>query len=459
MYLLDEKSKKPLHIQLYEAMKEDIISNHTIGDKLPSIRKVATRYNLSKTTVESAYSQLYAEGYIESRPKSGYYVCELYFDKQKKEEPTSSKTDVPKKSYRYDFFPAQLHKEDFPLKLWKRISNKVLTDTIDFGSYPDGQGEYLLRDEIAKYLQNSRGVECDAKHIIITHGFSDSMELLAKLIQKRYKHFAQEIPGYHIAHKIFDAYGYSIHPIDVDENGLDITQLKQSQAQVVYITPTHQYPTGATMPISNRLKLIQHMQYIDGLIIEDDYDSELNYYNRPIPSLQGLDKADNVVYLGTFAKALSPAIRVGYMVVPSWIHSRYQESYDAHFARVSISTQLTLAHFMKDGHWDRLINRIRILNKKKHQAMKKALKQHLAKSFHIVAEGAGLAILITPITADFDWQKLQTLAEDANIKIYLSKERSGGDFEAVRMGFGGFRLEEIDEAVEVFAKLWRSVIN
>jgi len=459
MYLLDEKSKKPLHIQLYEAMKEDIISNHTIGDKLPSIRKVATLYNLSKTTVESAYSQLYAEGYIESRPKSGYYVCELYFDKQKKEEPTSSKTELPKKSYRYDFFPAQLHKEDFPLKLWKRISNKVLTDTIDFGSYPDGQGEYLLRDEIAKYLRNSRGVECDAKHIIITHGFSDSMELLAKLIQKRYKHFAQEIPGYHIAHKIFDAYGYNIHPINVDSNGLKIAQLKQSQAQVVYITPTHQYPTGATMPISNRLKLIQHMHSIDGLIIEDDYDSELSYYNRPIPSLQGLDKADNVVYLGTFAKALSPAIRVGYMIVPTWILALYQESYDAHFARVSLSTQLTLAHFIKDDHWERHISRIRTLNKKKHQAMKDALIKHLGKSFNIVSEGAGLAILITPTTTDFDWQKLQTLAEDANIKIYLAKERSGGDFEAVRMGFGGFRLDEIEGAVEAFAKVWKTVIN
>jgi GntR family transcriptional regulator/MocR family aminotransferase len=457
MYLLDEKSKKPLHIQLYEAMKEDIISNHTIGDKLPSIRKVATLYNLSKTTVESAYSQLYAEGYIESRPKSGYYVCELYFDKQEKKEPTSSKTDIPKKSYRYDFFPARLHKEDFPLKLWKRIANKVLTESVDFGSYPDGQGEYLLRDEIAKYLRNSRGVHCDAKHIIITHGFSDAMELLAKLIQKRYKHFAQEIPGYHIAHKIFDAYGYSIHPIDVNENGLDITQLKQSQAQVVYITPTHQYPTGASMPISNRLKLIQYMQSIDGLIIEDDYDSELSYYNRPIPSLQGLDRADNVVYLGTFAKALSPAIRVGYMVVPVWVHACYQESYDAHFARVSLSTQLTLAHFMKDGHWERHISRIRILNKKKHQAMKEALKKHLGKSFRIVAEGAGLAILIVPTKKDFDWEKLQTLAEDAHIKIYLAKERSGGNFEAVRMGFGGFRIEEIDEAVEAFAKVWRNI--
>jgi GntR family transcriptional regulator/MocR family aminotransferase len=459
MYLLDENSKKPLHIQLYEAIKDEIISKHNIGDKLPSIRKVATLYNLSKTTVESAYSQLYAEGYIESRPKSGYYVCELYFDKFKKETNTPKYANSPQKHYLYDFFPAQLHKDDFPLKLWKRISNKVLTNSVDFGSYPDGQGEYLLRSEIAKYLQNSRGVNCDARHIIITHGFIDSMELLAKLIQNHYQHFAQEIPGYHIAHKIFDSYGYKIHPIDVDNNGLDIEVLKQSQAQIVYITPTHQYPTGATMPISNRLKLIQYIQSINGLIIEDDYDSELNYHNRPIPSLQGLDRGDNVVYLGTFAKALSPALRVGYMVVPPWILSLFQESYDSHFARVSLSTQLTMAHFMKEGHWERHISRIRILNKKRHNAMKEALNKHLSKSFNIVAEGAGLAILITPKQKDFDWQKLKSLAEEAKIKIYLAKERSGGDFEAVRMGFGGFKIDEIDEAVKAFAKVWEKVLH
>lgn len=284
------------------------------------------------------------------------------------------------------------------------------------------------------------------------------MELLAKLIKKRYKHFAQEIPGYHIAHKVFDAYGYIIQNIGVNKDGLDIEELKQSQAEVVYITPTHQYPTGAAMPISNRLKLIQHMQSIGGLIIEDDYDSELSYHNRPIPSLQGLDRGDCVVYLGTFAKALSPSIRVGYMVVPSWVHKLYKESYDAPFARVSLATQLTLASFMKEGHWDRHISRIRILNKKKHQAMKNALTKHLGSNFKIVAEGAGLAILIVPIKEDFNWDKLKSLAEEKQIAIYLAKERSGGEFEAVRMGFGGFSVDEIEEAVAAFGKVWRECV-
>jgi GntR family transcriptional regulator/MocR family aminotransferase len=459
MYVLKANSDTPLHIQLYEELKEDIVSNYAVGDKLHSIRKVASLYNLSKTTVESAYSQLYAEGYVESRVKSGYYVSELFFDNYKKEQEPTHKSTIKAKTCRYDFFPAQLHKEDFPLKLWKRLYNKVINDEVDFGAYSDGQGELELREQIATYLKDSRGVACDEENIIITHGFIDSMELVAKLAKKRYKHFAQETPGYHIAHKVFGSYGYTIQPIGVDENGLIISQLKSSNAQIVYITPSHQYPTGATMPVSNRLKLISYMQSIGGLIIEDDYDSELAYYNRPIPSLQGLDRGENVVYLGTFAKALSPSIRVGYMVVPSWMMTLYKESYDAHFARVSITTQLTLANFMKEGHWDRHLRRIRILNKKKHQAMKEALETYLKDSYSIVSEGAGLAILIIPTKEDFDWKRCKKLAEENDIGIYLAKERSGGEFEAVRMGFGGFKIEEIEGAVEVFSEVWNQSIT
>jgi len=453
MYHLDSSNTVPLHLQLFEAIKDDIINHYAIGDKLPSIRKVASEHNISKTTVESAYSQLYAEGYVESRPKSGYYVSEVFFDRFQ-HKPTSTKIKILDINYKYDFFPAQLHKEDFPLKLWKRIFTKVMTEEVDFGTYPNGQGELALREQIAKYVQNSRGVHCDAEHIIITHGFIDSIELLAKLCKSKYQHFAQEIPGYHIAHKVFSSYGYKTSDIRVNTDGLDIDQFKKSTAQIVYITPSHQYPTGATMPIANRLKLIEYMHSIGGLIIEDDYDSELTYYNRPIPSLQGLDKHECVAYLGTFAKALSPSIRVGYMVLPSRLMSAYKESYDANFAHVSITTQLTLATFMHQGHWDRHIRRIRILNKKKHQAMKDALLKYLGESCQIVSQGAGLSILIVPTCSTFDWQKLQDLAEDKNIKIYLAKERSGGEFEAVRMGFGGFRLDQIDGAVEAFSKVW-----
>ena len=457
LYLLDFKSKKPLHIQLYEAIKKEIISELKVGDKLPSIRKIASEYKLSKTTVESAYSQLYAEGYVESRAKSGYFVSELYFDTFTKDEVPKSRTKDTPKQYTYDFFPAQLSSDTFPLKLWKRLYTKSITDTLDLGAYHDGQGELGLRKEIAKYLIASRGVKCTAEQIVICSGFADAMGLLAKLIRNRYIHFGIENPGYHVARRVFEEYGYSIEKIAVDAQGLQLTALKKSKAKLVYITPSHQYPTGVTMPVSHRLKLLEYIQKVDGLIIEDDYDSELAYNNRPIPALQGLDNYDCVVYMGTFAKSLSPALRLSYMVLPNHLLPEYKQSYDAHFPRVSLMTQKTLEAFISGGYWDKHVRKIRTLNKKKHNLMLKLFKEQLGDTYKILSQGGGLAILIMP-SVPFDWEKFHLLLEEYSIKVYLAKERSGGEFEALRMGFGGFSEEELEEAIEVFSNIWEICI-
>jgi len=206
------------------------------------------------------------------------------------------------------------------------------------------------------------------------------------------------------------------------------------------------------MPISKRLKLIEHMRKVGGLIIEDDYDSELKYTTRPIPALQGLG-SDVVVYMGTFAKVLSPAIRVGYMVLPSSLMPLFKASYEAHFASVSKLTQKTLALFMKEGCFDRHLRKIRKINRDKHDLMLKLFKKHLKDSYKILASGGGLAILIMP-SVPFDFDKLKTEAKQNGIKLYFAKERSGGEFEAIRMGFGGFSQDELKEAIEQFAKVW-----
>ncbi len=457
MYIIDEKSTTPLHIQLYTALKNDIINHYTVGQKLPSIRKIATAYNLSKNTVQSSYNQLYAEGYIESRPKRGYFVTDIYFDGFKSQQAQTHSPQEKKKHYRYDFFPAQLHKDSFPLKTWKRLYNKVIDASLDFGAYHNGQGEAGLRAQIASYLTLSRGVRCDAKQIVITSSFGESMGLLAKLVKDKYSTLGMESPGYHVAQRAFEAYGYNIEKISLDRHGIMIASLQASSAQIVYITPSHQYPTGVAMPIANRLALLEYIHSIDGLIIEDDYDSELSYENRPIPSLQGLDKYDSVVYMGTFSKSLSPAIRVSYMLLPNHLLERYHDSFDAHFPKVSLMTQKTLEAFMKQGHYERHVRKIRTLNRKKHNLMRDELTKRLGETMEIRAQGGGLAILIHPRCA-FDWEKFKTLAEEKAIKLYFAKERCGGEFEAIRMGFGGFGEAEIVEAVELFALVWRESI-
>ena len=452
LYKLNTNLNIPLHIQLYKAIKEEILSELQVGAKLPSIRKLVSQYNLSKTTVESAYSQLYAEGFIESKPRSGYFVADVLYQNCPHRD-TKDKSQTSQKKYKYDFFPAELKKEDFPLKVWKRCFNKVIDETLDFGSYGDGQGESGLRDEIASYLTSLREVKCDSKQIIICSGFSDSMSLVAKLLKQKFSYFGMEEPGYHIARRVFEEYGYNIKKIKVASEGVELSSLKTSGAQFIYITPSHHYPTGVTMPISKRVKILEYINSINGFIIEDDYDSELAYYNRPIPALQGIDINDRVIYMGTFAKSLSPALRISYMVLPKQLLSIYKMSYDAHFPRVSITTQKTLEVFMKEGHWERHLRKIRTINKKKHNLLKELLSNYLKESFEIVAEGAGLAILINPTVA-FNWEKFKTLAEQEEIKLYFAKERCGGDFEAIRMGFGGFNENKLEEAIKVFTSIW-----
>jgi len=458
MYLIDQSLKTPLHLQLYEALKDDIVENMKVGEKLPSIRKVASSYGLSKNTVESALRQLYVEGFIESYPKSGYFVSDTNFKEFKPTKKELSTQKTQKQLYKYDFFPARLPKDSFPLKLWKRIYTKAIDHTLDFGAYPKGQGEDLLREQIASYLNNSRGANCTMDQIIITSGFGESMQLVAKMLKQRYDTFAIEDPGYHIATKAFEGYGYAVEKIGIDINGLNLTELEKSRAKIVYITPSHQYPKGVSMPIANRLRLLEWAKELEGYILEDDYDGELTYYNRPIPSLQGLDNYDRVIYFGTFAKYLSPALRVSYIVLPKQLLDLYTKHFDRHFCKVSLDTQITLAHFMKEGYFEKHIRKIRTLNKKKHELLKKMLEERLSDTMKIEAQGAGLAILINP-TVNFDWEKFKSLAEQKSIKLYFAKGVSGGSWDALRLGFGGFSEKELKEAVEVLSEIWhRSII-
>jgi len=457
MYLIEQNSQTPLYVQLYNQLKKDISNNYKTNEKLPSIRKIASLYNLSKNTVELSYNQLVLEGYIESYPKSGYVAT----DTTSYKEVISNKIDVlhvkEKENYIHDFYPARLTKDSFPLKLWKRLLSRAIDETIDFGAYPDGQGEIGLRNEISNYIIQSRGVKCTASQIVITNGFADSMGILAKIISNNYGTLAMESPGYHIAKKVFSSYNYKIKNIGVDKNGINLSELKNSQAKLVYTTPSHQYPTGVAMPISARLNLLKWAKQNNALIIEDDYDSELIYENRPIPSLQGLDNFDRVVYLGTFSKALSPSLRVGYMVLPNHLIGNYIDSFDIHFSKVSLMLQKTLELFIKEGYWDKHIRKIRTINRKKHNIMKIELEEKIGKSMKIVSQGAGLAILICP-KVKFDWDKLRHLAKITKIKLYFAEDTSGANYKAIRMGFGGFSEEKIVNAIEDFSKLWKKCI-
>ena len=460
MYFLDSSLKTPLYEQLYLSLKDDIIHNAKIGDKLPSIRKLSALYGISKNTVETAFSQLYAEGYIESRQKSGYFVS--HFKEHELEHLTKTSSHVlvtPTPDYVYDFFPARLSKDSFPLKLWKRLYNKAITHLLDFGAYPNRQGEIPLRYEIARYLKASRGVVCHEDHVIIVSSFAEAMEMVAKIFKSHTNQFGIETPGYLVTHNIFSHYGYHVNHIPMNEHGIFLDALEKTDVKLLYITPSHQYPTGITMPITQRLHLLDWAQKNDAYIIEDDYDSELSYKTKPIPALQGLDTHEKVIYVGTFSKSLSPALRVGYVVLPPSLLKLYHSLIEHRLthAYVSLSTQHTLALFMKEGHWERHLRKIRNINRKKHDMMKKELIHALGHSMKIIAEGSGLALLIVP-TQPFNYTYFKQKAQELGVHVYFMQERSCGEFEAIAMGFGGLMEKEIPQAIALFKQAWDAAL-
>ncbi|MGB5868058.1 MAG: PLP-dependent aminotransferase family protein, partial [Arcobacteraceae bacterium] len=287
------------------------------------------------------------------------------------------------------------------------------------------------------------------------NGFGDSMELLIRLLNKTHNTIAIEHPGYFVTRQIFEANNYKIKKIPVDANGIDLDELEKSIARLVYLTPSHQYPTGVTIPISNRLKLLDWAQKNDALIIEDDYDSELTYENRPVPCMQGLDRLGKVIYVGTFAKSLSPAIRVSYLVVPQFLLEAFNDVFES---RVCLFTQKTLEMFINQGHWDRQLRKMRTLNKKKYMLMKKSLEENLGSNMKIVNQSGGLAIYIHPTVA-FDWEKLKSFATQKKIKLHFAKDKVGGEWEALMMGFGGLKEQEIEPAIKIFSSIWKECIK
>ncbi len=446
------KSDIPLYIQLYEQIKERIKDGtRKAGEKLPSIRTLANEYNLSKNTVQNAYNQLYAEGYIDSIAQKGYYVSEdLYQDLTKPIDEQNKNTST--KKYKYDFYPAKLSSDTFPIKAWNKVYNKVLKEDIDFGSYVNTQGLESLRIELKKYLRSSRGVNCSEDQIVLCSGFSDAMFIVSLLLKDFTSSIAIEGDIYRVAKKVFTQMSYDIKYLSMTKQGIDLNDLEKIKSKLIYLTPAHQYITGVTIPIANRIKILQWAQKTNSYIIEDDYDSELSYYNKPIPALQGINNNDRVIYFGTVSKSFSPALRVGYLILPKSLISKYKECFDYPFSGISIDIQKTLELFLKEEYFIKHIRKVRTLNRKKHNLMKESLKKELKDEMEIIREGSGLNILIK-LNSNINKELLLKETQKVNIKIYNRKD------DLYAMGFGGFKEDEIIQAIKEFAKVCKECKN
>lgn len=420
MFYIDKTSSIPIYEQLYTTLVNAIRSNALKpGTTLPATRTLAEILSISRNTVNRAYQQIAAEGYIQSRPGSGFIINKIPTERFAAET-TQSIEPIPEEIlYRYDFDYGNMDNQTFPYRQWRKSVNRVL-DAAEIRPsilYPHYMGEAALREEIARYLFRSRSVTCTPEQIVITCGHQHSVEILANLFSTGSKRCGMEEPGYDGIRAVFQNHGYHIEHIPVEEDGIDCAQAVRLPLSLLYITPSHQFPTGAVLSVAKRMQLLAWARETGAYLIEDDYDSELRYYTNPIPSLQSLDPHERVIYTGTFSKALSPAIRIAYIVLPHDLLPVYHAYYHLYGVQVSPIHQLALADFMANGNFERNINRLRTLYRKKQEALKLALSDVFGSRVHISGDGAGLHLLLD-LETDIPPEVLITQAKAIGIRLY-----------------------------------------
>ncbi len=458
---LEYRSEQPLYIQLAIYIKQEILSGRIKPrEKLPSKRNLSNYLGVSGNTIQSAYDQLCAEGYVESKPRKGLFVTTFEDDltsNQKYPYKAATNFEPVQANVKIDFNSGKVDLEHFPYATWRKLTIQSLYQdhgALFYTGHP--QGELLLREQIAKHLFSSRGVRCTANQIIIGAGSQVLMGLLCLLIGKE-PIYALENPGFHRTRITIQDLGIQTIPIPLDPAGINIKQLKNSEASVVYVTPSHQFPYGMIMPIPRRMELLKWAEDQNGYIIEDDYDGEYRYKGKPIPSLQGLDTKGKVVYLGTFSKSLIPSIRISYMVLPSTLVTKYHEHFTVYKQSVSRLHQDTLYRFMNDGHWQSHLNKMRTLYRKKHATLLSAIQNYLGDKVDVIGENSGLHIVLE-VKNNMKEDQLISMAMSVGVKVYpLSiyyqgfKEDLGS---SVLLGFGGLSESEIDTGIQLLKEAW-----
>lgn len=460
---LESKSGKTLYEQIYEYIREEIRKGNLLqGERLPSARFLSDDLQISRTTVDMAYGQLVAEGYLVAKPKSGYFVGDV------RELYNTGMTDQPaeaellprekKPEWRYDFSPTAIDMSQFPYATWKKITKNIMVDARShMFALGEPQGDIELRRTICRYLHGSRGVNCDPEQVIVGAG-NDFLLLLLEKILGRHIHVAMENPTYIRAYQIFRSFAYPISLIPMDDRGMRVDKLEESGAKLAYVMPSRQYPTGISMPIGRRMELLRWAgREEERYLIEDDYDSEFRYKGKPLPSLQASDRLGRVIYIGTFSKAIAPAIRVSYMVLPYPLLERYRRECGFFSSTVSRIDQTILNEFISDGYFERYLNKMRKRYRTKRDFLLGRLRD-FEKDFTVSGENAGLHVLLKDKRGRSE-EALEQAAAGEDVKVYgmgafrMEEEQVKGPATMI-LGYGGLTTEEIGEGISALKKVW-----
>ena len=410
------KRRGPLFRQVYFGIRDAILASRLVpGEQLPSTRELAEQLGVSRTVAVAAYEQLLAEGFITGRTGSGTYVSGTL----RVEEPRSatrrattslsryglaagaawSNLNLPSRAERplpLDFAVGCSDLETFPFALWRRLLSRSARNLrvaeLDYGP---AEGNVALREAIAAHLRRSRAVACSASQIIIVNGSQQALDLIARVLIEPGAPVAIEEPSYQGTRELLRVAGAKLVPIPVDRDGMDPERLPL-RARLAFVTPSHQFPTGAVLPLERRLALLAWAKRANALVVEDDYDGEFHYAGHPLESLQGLDRDGRVLYIGTFSRTIFSALRIGYLIVPDSLVAAFAAAKwlsDRHTATLE---QQTLAAFISEGHYERYLRRVRRRNAARRAVLLDAIAKGMGNRMTVTGDAAGAHIVLWP---------------------------------------------------------------
>lgn len=412
-----DKAQGPLYEYIYQCIKDDIMAgNLRQGEKLPSKRAFAKNNGISTITIQNAYDQLISEGYVYTIPQKGYYVAKLEgMKKVQRESSLSLNINIPaaRPSYAVDLSDNRMNPELFPFSIWAKVLRGIISDkSVELMEASPAGGIGELRAAIAEHLKSFRGMLVDPDQIVIGAGTEYLYGLLVQLLGNE-KNYCVENPGYRKIVQVYRQYHISCQYADLDENGMTSGGVRAAGADIAHISPNHHFPTGITMPAGRRYEILAWANEREGrYIIEDDYDSEFRLNGRPIPTLFSMDACEKVIYMNTFSKSLTPTIRISYMVLPVHLINRFYRELSFYACTVSNFEQYTLAAFIRQGYFEKHINRMRLYYSRQRKLMIETIrKSRLNEVCEIIENDSGLHFLIRIRTDKADGEILHALGE------------------------------------------------
>ena len=479
---IDYKSDIPLNRQIYLQIREMILDGRLPCEtQIPATREIARKYEMARMTVNVAYEQLEIEGYVVSKPGSGTFVCsglQLVSGGQHKTEielsnwaermtspEMTSALDVGRQSLEshhpnveIDFGFGRSFSHIFPFDVWRKLLARYLsTDDALLSKYGSVGGFGPLREAIASYVGRQRGVNCRPEQVFIISGMQQALDILSRMLLNPKDEVIVETPGYVNASRVFRSYGANLRPVPVDENGFRTDRIPaDSDARLIFVTPSNQFPHGGAMPVKRRLELIHWARSRNALIIEDDYDGELRYAGSPISALQGLDDSGRVIYLGTFSKVLLPALRLGYIVLPQQLCEPFLRAKMLMDRGAPTLTQAAIADFITEGHFERHLRNLRKLYAERRGVLVRAIKEHLDDVVTFADHPAGFHVMLY-LKDGLSEQHVIAETRKKGVAVYAGRPYHLGDWAppSLVLGFSDLDNTQIEEGIRRLGEVLR----